>query len=72
MRLFTDDGDEVADAALMRAAFEATRPLPGAVLGQHSECRALVAGGHLNEGRVAAALGLRGAALRRRGDHGGS
>ena len=60
VRLFTDDGDEVADAALMRAAFEATVPLPGAVLGQHSECAALVAGGHLHEGAVSRRLGLTG------------
>ena len=44
----------------MRSAFEATAPLPGAVLGQHSECQALVAGGHLHEGPVSARLGLRG------------
>jgi dihydroorotase len=60
VRLFTDDGNEVADAALMRAAFEATARLPGAVLGQHSECQALVVGGHLHEGEVAARLGLKG------------
>ena len=60
VRLFTDDGNEVADAALMRAAFEATAALAGAVLGQHSECRALVEGGHLNEGSVSARLALRG------------
>jgi dihydroorotase len=60
VRLFTDDGNEVADAALMRRAFEATRHLPGAVLGQHSECAALVDGGHLHEGHVSAALGLAG------------
>jgi dihydroorotase len=60
VRLFTDDGNEVADPALMRAAFEATAGLPGAVLGQHSECAALVEGGHLHEGSVSNALGLRG------------
>ena len=30
------------------------------MLGQHSECQALVAGGHLHEGPVSARLGLRG------------
>jgi dihydroorotase len=44
----------------MRAAFEATAALPGAVLGQHSECAALVDGGHLHEGLVSARLGLAG------------
>ncbi len=60
VRIFTDDGNEVADAALMRAAFERTVKLAGAVLGQHSECSALVDGGHLHEGEVSAALGIKG------------
>ncbi len=60
VRIFTDDGNEVEDAALMRRAFELCRPLPGAVLGQHSECGALVRHGHLHEGEVSAALGLGG------------
>lgn len=60
VRIFTDDGNEVEDAALMRAAFEACLTLPGAVLGQHSECGALVRHGHLHEGTVSAALGLEG------------
>ncbi|MDH4143593.1 MAG: dihydroorotase [Acidimicrobiia bacterium] len=60
VRIFTDDGNEVADAALMRAAFERAVQLPGAVLGQHSECAALVEGGHLHEGAVSASLGLAG------------
>lgn len=60
VRVFTDDGNEVADAALMRAALEAVRELPGAVLAQHAECAALVASGHLNEGPVSRALGLGG------------
>ncbi len=60
VRIFTDDGDEVSDAAVMRRAFEITARLDGAVLGQHSECAALVAGGHLHEGHVAEHLGLRG------------
>ncbi len=58
VRVFTDDGNEVADAALMRAALELARQLPGAVIAQHAECAALVAAGHLNEGPVAQALGL--------------
>lgn len=60
VRIFTDDGNEVADARLMRAAFEACRELPGAVLGQHAECAALVCDGHLHEGSVSTALGLGG------------
>jgi dihydroorotase len=60
VRVFTDDGTAVMDAALMRAAFEKTRTLRGAVLGQHAEDAALVDGGHLHEGDVSAMLGIRG------------
>jgi dihydroorotase len=60
VRVFTDDGNEVADAGLMRAALEATRTLPGAVVAQHAECAALVRDGHLHEGEVSRALGLAG------------
>jgi len=60
VRVFTDDGNEVADAALMRLALETARTLPGAVIAQHAECAALVADGHLNEGAVSRHLGLGG------------
>ncbi len=60
VRVFTDDGTAVADAGVMRRAFEATRALPGAVLAQHAEEPSLVEGGVLNEGPVAARLGVRG------------
>ena len=58
VRIFTDDGTAVANAALMRAALAATVGLPGAVVAQHSEDADLVGAGALNEGRVAARLGL--------------
>ncbi len=60
VRIFTDDGSEVADAALMRAALTVARDLPGAVIAQHAECAALVAGGHLDEGPFSRTLGLGG------------
>lgn len=60
VRIFTDDGSVVANAALMRDALVATTRLPGAVIAQHAEDDDLVAGGSLHEGRVAAALGLAG------------
>ncbi len=37
VRVFTDDGDCVADASVMRRAFEYTSALAGAVLAQHAE-----------------------------------
>ena len=55
VRVFTDDGDCVADALVMRHAFEYAAALPGAVLAQHAEDPALVRGGHMHEGRVVGA-----------------
>lgn len=60
VRVFTDDGDCVADDALMHAALAATVRLPGAVISQHAEDPAMVAGGVVNAGAVAERLGVRG------------
>ncbi|MCU1426949.1 MAG: dihydroorotase, multifunctional complex type [Actinomycetia bacterium] len=60
VRVFTDDGDCVADALVMRRAFEYALALPGAVLSQHAEDPSLVAGGHMNEGEWSARLGIPG------------
>lgn len=59
-RLFTDDGTAMMDSQLLRLVMEAAATLPGAYVGQHAEDEALVAGGHLHEGALSAALGLRG------------
>ncbi len=55
----TDDGRPVWDAALMRRLLEYTRSFRIPVL-QHAEDLTLSAGGVMNEGAVATALGLRG------------
>jgi dihydroorotase len=60
VRIFTDDGDCVADASVMRRAFEYARGLPGAVIAQHAEDPALVRGGHMHEGEWSARLGIPG------------
>lgn len=60
VRIFTDDGDCVASAAVMRRAFEYAAALPGAVLAQHAEDPDLVAGGHMHEGEWSARLGIPG------------
>ncbi|WP_336248651.1 dihydroorotase [Stomatohabitans albus] len=60
VRLFTDDGDAVMDAALMRNALQASTQLPGMVVAQHCEDANLVAGGVLTEGPVADQLGVAG------------
>ena len=60
VRIFTDDGDCVADALVMRRAFEYARALPGAVIAQHAEDPGLVAGGHMHEGEWSSRLGIPG------------
>jgi dihydroorotase len=60
VRVFTDDGDCVADAQVMRRAFEYASALPGAVIAQHAEDPALVRGGHMHEGAWSARLGIGG------------
>lgn len=60
VRIFTDDGDCVGDANVMRRAFEYASALPGAVIAQHAEDPSLVAGGHMHEGEWSARLGIPG------------
>lgn len=59
-RLFTDDGTAVMDSAVVRHVMERVAQLPGAYVGQHAEDESLIAGGHINEGPVSAALGVPG------------
>ncbi len=60
VRIFTDDGDCVADGNVMRRALEYSSALPGAVIAQHAEDPAMVAGGHMHEGEWSARLGIPG------------
>lgn len=60
VRIFTDDGDCVDDARLMRRALEYARSLPGAVIAQHAEAGRLVEGGHMHEGAWSSRLGVPG------------
>ncbi|MDP9072536.1 MAG: dihydroorotase [Actinomycetota bacterium] len=60
VRLFTDDGDGVQDARLMRRALEYASAL-GITLAQHCEDAALAAGGHMHEGEWSSRLGIPGA-----------
>ena len=59
VRLFTDDGDTVADAGMLRRAMEY---LAGrdCVVAQHAEDPGLAAGGHMHEGAVSSRLGIQG------------
>lgn len=60
VRMFTDDGDCVSDAGVMRRALEYSLALPGAVIAQHAEDPDLVAGGAMHEGEWSSRLGIPG------------
>ncbi len=59
VRIFTDDGSGVQDAALMRSALEHAGAL-GAVVADHCEEATLVGQGCMNEGDMSRLLGLPG------------
>ena len=59
VRLFTDDGTGVQDAAVMRRALSYARPL-GVRLAQHCEDGPLAGEGSMNEGALSSRLGLLG------------
>jgi dihydroorotase len=59
VRVFSDDGDSVADAGLLRRAMEFLA-VRGGVISQHAVDAGLCRGGQLHEGEVARALGLPG------------
>ncbi|MFM8302976.1 MAG: dihydroorotase [Actinomycetota bacterium] len=60
VRMFTDDGDCVADAGVMRRALDYSRALPGAVISQHAEDPDLVGNGAMHEGEWSSRLGIPG------------
>jgi dihydroorotase len=59
IRIFTDDGDTVEDAGLLRRAMEYLGEL-GGVVAQHAEDPGLARGGHMHEGSVSSRLGMTG------------
>ena len=59
VRMFSDDGDTVADAGLLRAAMERVGGL-GGVISQHAVDPGLASGGHMHEGTVSDRLGMSG------------
>jgi dihydroorotase len=59
VRVFSDDGHCVDDAALMRRALEYVKAFDG-VIAQHAEEPRLTAGAQMNEGEHSARLGLAG------------
>jgi dihydroorotase len=58
VRIFSDDGDSVADAGLLRSAMEYLAHR-GGVVAQHAEDAGLGRGGHMHEGAVSSRLGMR-------------
>ena len=56
-RLFTDDGDVIADAGLLRRAMDYLAQL-GGVISQHAIDPGLARDGHMHEGAVASRLGM--------------
>jgi dihydroorotase len=59
VRVFSDDGNCVSDAVLMRRALEYVKAFDG-VIAQHAQEPRLTEGAQLNEGEVSARLGLAG------------
>ncbi|WP_020573724.1 dihydroorotase [Actinopolymorpha alba] len=59
VRVFSDDGDCVSDAALMRRALEYVKAFDG-LIAQHAQEPRLTEGAQMNEGALSATLGLAG------------
>lgn len=57
VRIFTDDGDTVADASVLRIAMEYVAQL-GGVVSQHAMDADLSSAGHMHEGAVSSRLGM--------------
>lgn len=57
VRMFTDDGDTVANAGMLRRAMEYVAEL-GGVIAQHAEDPGLAGAGHMHEGLVSSKLGM--------------
>lgn len=59
VRVFTDDGDSVDDAGLLRRAMEYVAQL-GGTIAQHAVDAGLAAGGFMHEGPLSSRLGMQG------------
>ena len=59
VRMFSDDGDVVADAGLLLRAMQILSPL-GGVVSQHAIDPAVAGSGYVHEGAIASSLGLNG------------
>lgn len=59
VRIFSDDGDSVADAVVLREAMERVAAV-GGIVAQHAEDASMTSGGHMHEGEVSRRLGVGG------------
>lgn len=60
VRLFTDDGDSLADPEVLEGVMTSVAALPGAFVAQHAEDTRLTRGGHMHEGDLSRRLGVGG------------
>ncbi len=58
VRIFTDDGDSLADGGLLRRIMIYLSDRSDAVIAQHAEDRAIAGNGHMHEGARSQTLGL--------------
>ena len=59
-RMFSDDGDPVAEVSVLRKAMSLVSRLPGAVLADHPEDPKLSSGGHMHDGDLSRSHGIDG------------
>lgn len=58
IRVFTDDGDSVPEAGLLRRIMTYLGGLPGALIAEHPEDRSMTTAGHLHEGAMSDLHGI--------------
>ncbi|MET0567159.1 MAG: dihydroorotase [Acidimicrobiia bacterium] len=60
VRVFSDDGEAVPEAGLLRRIMAYLGDLPGALVAEHAEDRSIAGEGHMHEGMVSSRLGIAG------------
>ena len=60
VRVFSDDGDAVPEAGLLRRVMAYLGDLPGALVAEHAEDRSIAGDGHMHEGMISSRLGIAG------------
>ncbi|MGH3649076.1 MAG: dihydroorotase, partial [Acidimicrobiia bacterium] len=68
VRLFTDDGDSVADDDMLGQVMTTIARLPGALVAQHAEDTSATTGAHMHEGVMSRRLGVGGMAAETEAD----